>query len=86
MIEPLEQAEWDALPHGRRFVRSSLTRAFLALTPSTGFKISCWWTHYKDRNQCNGSSRISTLKKVHHLAWRVTTICRDGTFYVWRYE
>ena len=81
MIEAITQEEFEGLPGRRGTIRSPEARAMLALNPLEGFRVPCRWKH---RPTCGGAVMLHRRAYAHSLL--VSTSCKDGTLYVFRYE
>jgi len=80
-IEPITQEEFEALYVSR--ARSYDHSALSALQPMTGIKFPCRWKH-RAMGGCSGHANIHP--RARRMGFRVNCTCRDGTFYVFRYE
>ena len=54
------------------------------LAPLTGMKVPCRWNHTGPRRHCAGGQVLTAGAKRAGI--KISTRCKDGTLYVFRYE
>ena len=85
-ITPITQQEFEEVA-GISNKGASPTPELIAvrkLAPLTGMKLACRWNHTGRFRHCGGGTVLAAGAK--RAGFKVSTRCKDGTLYVFRYE
>ena len=86
MIEPITHEEFELVTVGQD--RSELHSALQDLSPLTGIKLPCRWTHHGATStkigMCGGSNLTHGVARRRMPGAKFRTSCKGGTLYIFR--